>query len=620
MGQGQPRPAEGAALTDALHSVFGFRSFRPNQEGIVRAVLAGRDAFAVMPTGGGKSLCYQLPAHLLPGTCVVISPLISLMKDQVDAAQATGLRAEFLNSSLDASERSQVSRRLAAGQLDLLYVAPERFALDGFVEALQSVPLCLLAVDEAHCISEWGHDFRPDYLRLSHLVERFPSVPVAAFTATATRRVQADITERLHLRDPHTVRASFDRPNLFYQVIAKDRPDRQILSFLRQRRGDSGIVYRTTRNSVEQTAAALRAAGVDALPYHAGLEPEVRKRHQEAFNRDEVTVIVATIAFGMGIDKSNIRFVVHADLPKNMEAYYQETGRSGRDGEPAHCLLLFGRGDISKIRYFIEQIEDDTERRVAEEKLRQMVQFATVNVCRRRQILAYFGEQLAEDGCAGCDVCSGRVEQVEATREAQIVMSAVVRTGQRFGAAHVVDVVTGADTQKVRDYGHDRVRTYGAGAGKPKRFWRGIIDNLIAQGCLAQADGQFPTLHVTSAGSDVLFGKQPFLVLKQAEPAKKKRKARRQPGEPEVIEAYDHGLFERLRELRRDLAREQNVPPYVVFSDRTLRELARDVPTTPAAMRAVTGVGEVKLERYGQVFIDAIRQHLGGAAADDDAP
>ena len=602
----------GDGLSAALSDVFGFHAFRPNQEDIVRAILAGRDVFAVMPTGGGKSLCYQLPAYLSEGTCIVISPLISLMKDQVDAAKNNGLAAEFLNSSLDPGEREAVGRQLGAGRLDLLYVAPERFAMESFLAAIKSIKLSLFAIDEAHCISEWGHDFRPDYLRLSRIVEEFADVPVAAFTATATDKVQRDITAKLQLRDPHTVRASFNRPNLFYQVLPKSSANRQILAFLGERSGESGIIYRTTRDNVETTADFLVAQGVKALPYHAGLPNEMRKAHQEAFNRDEADVIVATVAFGMGIDKSNIRFVVHADLPKNMESYYQETGRSGRDGEPARCLLLFGGGDIPKIRYFINDIADETERKVATGKLYDMVNFATVNACRRGQLLGYFGERLDGDNCGGCDVCAGQVEQVDATREAQIVMSAMARTGQRFGAGHVVDVVTGADTQKIRDFQHDLLVTYGTGSDKPKAHWRRVIDNLVAQECVAYTDSPYPGLRITEKGGEILFGRAEFLILKAAKP-KKARKRKSSAALVDVFENYDQALFEKLRSLRTDLARTQNVPPYIVFSDRALREMARDCPTSADQMRQVTGVGEKKLQRYGEQFLAVIQSHVGGA-------
>ena len=601
-------------FTEALSNVFGFHGFRDNQEDIVRAIMSGRDVFAVMPTGGGKSLCYQLPAHLLEGTCVVISPLISLMKDQVDAAKVNGLAAEFLNSSLDSSERTRISRAMSAGKLDLLYVAPERFAAPGFLDVLKTVQISLFAVDEAHCISEWGHDFRPDYLSLSQIVSEFGDVPVAAFTATATSRVQDDIIGRLTLRDPHVTRASVNRPNLSYQVVPKGDVDDQILAFLADRKGEAGIIYRTTRKAVEQTATELVRNGVNARAYHAGLEDEIRKANQEAFNRDDVTVIVATVAFGMGIDKSNVRFVIHADLPKNMEGYYQETGRAGRDGEPAHCVLYYSRGDIPKIRFFINQMEDDAQRASASGKLNDMVNFATVNVCRRSQILGYFGQSLDEDGCTGCDVCSGTVDKVDATKEAQIVMSAIMRTGQRFGAVHVADVVTGANTQKIRDLKHDQLKTYGAGSDRDKSYWRGIIDDLTAQGCVVRTDGEYPLLNLTAAGREVLFGRREFQVLRQHEaPAAPKRTGVRRKQAKQIkqqITDFDRGLFEQLRAVRRGLAQERNLAPFIIFSDRTLREMAHFTPTTPAEMRKITGVGDQKLLQYGGDFIAAIEAHL----------
>ena len=600
-------------FSQALSNVFGFHGFRDNQEDIVRAIVSGRDVFAVMPTGGGKSLCYQLPAYLLDGTCVVISPLISLMKDQVDAAKVNGLAAEFLNSSLGAAERTRVSRAMSAGKLDLLYVAPERFAAPGFLDVLKTVPISFFAVDEAHCISEWGHDFRPDYLSLSQIVAEFGDSPVAAFTATATPRVQDDIIARLTLRSPHITRASFNRPNLSYQVVPKGDVDDQILSFLSGRKDEAGIIYRTTRKSVEETACELVRNGVNARPYHAGLEDEVRKANQEAFNRDDVTVIVATVAFGMGIDKSNVRFVIHADLPKNMEGYYQETGRAGRDGEPAQCVLYYSRGDIPKIRYFINQMEDEDQRAGASSKLNDMVNFATVNVCRRRQILAYFGQTLAEDGCTGCDVCSGEVDRIDATREAQIVMSAIMRSGQRFGAVQITDIVTGAKTQRIRELKHDRLKTYGAGSDRDKQYWRGIIDDLTAQGCVVRTDGEYPVLHLTAAGREVLFGRREFQVLRQREAPKPARTRRKQAKQiKQQITDFDRELFEQLRAVRRGLAQERNLAPFIIFSDRTLREMAHYTPTTPAEMRNITGVGDQKLLQYGGDFIEAIEAYLKG--------
>ena len=592
-----------STLTDLfppLKQIFGYTSFRPDQETIVRAILDRRDVFAVMPTGGGKSLCYQLPAHIMDGTCVVISPLISLMKDQVDAARDNGLRAEFLNSTLSSRAQWTVFEKLKTRQIDLLYLSPERLHMENFADTLKSVPLCFFAIDEAHCISEWGHDFRPDYLLLSNLIQTFPGVPVAAFTATATAQVQNDIVKKLGLRSPHTVRASFNRPNLFYQVVPKAGVEQQILEFIKLRPQESGIVYRTTRSSVEKTAEYLADNGLKALPYHAGLDHEIRQKNQEAFNRDTIQVIVATIAFGMGIDKSNVRFVVHGDLPKNIEGYYQETGRAGRDGEPAHCLLFFGRGDIPKIRFFIEQIEDENEKRYAIKKLGETVGFASVNSCRRRQLLSYFGEKYEGENCGGCDVCAGTVERADATTDAQICLSAVVRTGGRFGAGHIIDVVTGAKTQRILDLHHNEIKTYGAGRAHPKLYWRRLIDELIGQECLVSTGDKYPVLQVSAKGSDVLYGKIPFLILNQvvAETRKKKQFA--------VYEESNPQLFKELRAIRKRLADEHNVPPFVVFSDRTLHEMCIYFPATPAALLEISGVGEHKLKQYGAVFLESI--------------
>ena len=587
-----------------LNDVFGFHSFLPNQEEIVQAILARQDAFVVMPTGGGKSLCYQLPAHIMDGTCIVISPLISLMKDQVDAAIATGLRASFLNSSLSASMKRQVEADLSAGELDLIYVSPERFAMPEFIAALKRVKLSFVAIDEAHCISEWGHDFRPDYLNLSTIVQDFPDVPVAAFTATATHRVQEDIVVKLGLRSPHTVRASFNRPNLFYKVIPKQKPGDQILRFVRAHAGEPGIIYRTTRKSVEQTAAMLTRNGIKALPYHAGLEDATRVKNQDAFNRDEIDVIVATVAFGMGIDKSNVRYVLHGDLPKNIESYYQETGRSGRDGEPAHCLLLFGYGDIPKIRFFFDEVTDEAEKKHAVKCLNDMVHYATVHACRRKQLLNYFGEPYEHAPCPDCcDICAGEVESLDATEDAQILMSAIARTGERFGINHIVAVVTGDDSDRIRQLGHDNIKTFGAGKDQDKRHWRLMIDNLLAQGLVLQTTGDYPVLKLQPESREVLFGDREVHVLKTKK--MKGRRARR----PATAAAgpYNEELFDQLRDLRKELATEQGVPPYVIFTDRTLHEMARFFPATEGEMLQLTGVGEKRAAQYGRRFMEKIQ-------------
>ncbi len=582
----------------ALQRIFGFQQFRPNQEEIISNIIEGQDVFAVMPTGGGKSLCYQLPAHLIEGLCVVISPLISLMKDQVDAAKANGLHAEFLNSTLSPKERSRVYQAIETHELDLLYVSPERFAMPDFMILLKQAKVSFFAIDEAHCISEWGHDFRPDYLSLSNISVHFPQAPVAAFTATATHKVSEDIITKLGLRDPHLTRASFDRPNLFYQVLPKENLDIQLLEFLHEHQNESGIIYRTTRKSVETTATFLKEQGIQALAYHAGLTPAQRKKNQEQFNRDQIQVVVATIAFGMGIDKSNVRFVLHGDLPKNMEGYYQETGRAGRDGEPARCLLYFSRSDIVRIRYFIEKTDDLRERKMAEDQLFQMVQFAEANVCRRKAVLGYFGEVYSKENCGTCDICVGDVECVDATVDAQKIMSAIHRSGQNFGAVHIADIVVGAKTAKIRQFGHDQLKTYGTGKDQDKKYWRRIIDGLLAQECLAQNAEQHSVLEITSKGKQVLFGKKAFETIRQ-----KTLKPKASIGN---ASDYSPKLFEQLRTERKRLAQEEGVPPFVIFSDRTLREMALYFPDSEEKMSGISGVGAAKLSKYGDTFMTII--------------
>lgn len=593
------------SIIDTLKSVFGFQSFRPNQEFIIQSILNRQDVFAVMPTGGGKSLCYQLPAQLMQGTAVVISPLISLMKDQVDAALLNGIPASFMNSSLSAQKISDVYHGIKSNKIKLLYIAPERFVMQHFLETLKNTPVSLFAIDEAHCVSEWGHDFRPDYLSLSAIPRMFPGVPVAAFTATATRRVQEDIIGKLGLRSPQVIRASFNRPNLCYEVKRKSKVDNQILEFLKAHPGEAGIIYRTTRDSVMDTAGFLVSQGITALPYHAGLSGDERTNNQDAFNRDETQVIVATIAFGMGIDKSNVRFIIHADLPKNIESYYQETGRAGRDGELADCVLFFSRGDIPKIRYFIDRMTDETERSIAVEKLNQMAGFAAHNVCRRKQLLKFFGEEYPLDNCGTCDICTGNAEQIDISIDAQIVMSAISRTEQRFGIGHIIDIVTGADTQRIQSYQHHRIKTYGAGRHKDKKHWRFIIEELLAQEIIRQDGDRYPVLKLTPKGKHVLFGDEQVTALKKEEI--KSKKQRITAGE---IGGYDETLFERLRVLRKSIADEHQVPPYVIFSDKTLHEMCRHYPASFDNMLKISGVGNVKLERYGDGFIHEIKDYL----------
>ena len=484
-------------------------------------------------------------------------------------------------------------------------MAPERLAQEGFLHHLQGVRLNLTAVDEAHCISEWGPDFRPDYLQLAKLIDYFPEAPIAAFTATATLRVQTDIIERLRLRDPLQVRASFDRPNLLIEVWPKEDIERQILAFIRQYPREAGIVYRTTREGVERTAKHLAAQGLKALPYHAGLDDSLRKANQEAFNRDEVEVMVATIAFGMGIDKSNIRFVVHGDLPKNLESYYQEMGRAGRDGEPAHCVLFYRRGDLPKIHYFIDQITDENEQRRQRQALACLTAYAQSPACRRRLILGYFGERYEPENCRTCDNCTTEKETVDATMEAQKILSAVFRTGERFGAGHIADIVCGADTQKIRRLHHDQLKTYGAGRDRSKKYWLQVIDALITQGELAQSEGEYPVLRFGDQGEALLQGKRRFsMVLRVA--------AERSRGEEKAFSPphVNQELFDQLRSRRRTLAQTEGVPPYIIFSDRTLHEIASFFPVTSEDLLKITGVGESKLSRYGSVFIEAVSAFL----------
>ena len=589
-----------------LRETFGFSQFRDNQEDIIQAILAGRDVFAVMPTGGGKSLCYQVPAIALKGTCIVISPLISLMKDQVDNARAQGIRAGFINSTLMAEERQRLLAKVRAGELDLLYLAPERLAVSQFSNLLGNAPIAMIAVDEAHCISEWGHDFRPDYLQLTQLRRLMPGVPISAFTATATKRVQEDIIRRLRLDNPFKVRASFNRPNLFYSVQPRQNILSQLRTVIESRPTEPGIIYRLSRKDVERTAAHLRDCGIRALPYHAGLDAMQRMKNQEAFNRDEVQVIVATVAFGMGIDKSNVRFVLHGDLPKNMESYYQETGRAGRDGEPALCLLFYNRGDMARIGWFIDQLTDERERKIAWDKLKRMVEFAEELHCRRRQLLHYFDEELPGENCGGCDICRQGVEEIEATREAQMLMSAIYRTGQTFGAGHIVDIVTGSRSKKILRLGHDRIKTHGVGRHKPKTFWHRLTDTMLHRQLLTTDGERFPILKLTPAGEDVLFGRATFTMRRLKED--KKAVPASEPVTATRLPKPNAELFTALAELRRRIATEENVPPFVIFSDRSLREMCCILPNNEEEFLAIHGVGKAKLSRYGDRFLDAIAQ------------
>ncbi|HEY2951557.1 MAG TPA: DNA helicase RecQ [Verrucomicrobiae bacterium] len=599
--------SEAASLLPLLKQYFGFTSFRPLQEEIIRDALSGKDVFALLPTGGGKSLCFQLPAMARPGLTVVVSPLIALMKDQVDALQASGVPATFLNSSLQPGESRARLRGLHNGECRLLYVAPERLMLSGFLSDLQRWKVNLLAVDEAHCISEWGHDFRPEYRQISSLRELFPNVPLMALTATATERVRADIIAQLHLREAGCYVASFNRPNLTYRVLAKSGPYEQVLEFVRARPQECGIVYCQSRQSAESVAGRLNEDGVKARPYHAGLEKEERSRNQELFLRDEVRVICATIAFGMGINKPNVRFVIHYDLPKNIEGYYQETGRAGRDGLPSECVLLFSAGDVVKQSRFIEEKSDPKEQQQARAQLQQMVHYAEISECRRAALLDYFGETFAGTNCGGCDNCLSPRATFDGTLAAQKFLSCVFRIRERSGFGvgmnHLVEVLTGADTEKVRKWGHQALSTYGIGQEHSRPEWQAMGRELIRLGYLRQTSEKFSVLELTSEGRAVLKERKKVTLTR---PVAAPELAAHRAGEI----ACDEGLFERLRQLRRKLADERDVPAYIVFSDVALRQMARQYPSSAGEFSRISGVGQKKLQEFGTVFLAEIADHL----------
>ncbi|MBI3009461.1 MAG: DNA helicase RecQ [Candidatus Omnitrophica bacterium] len=604
-------------LGDLLKRSFGFESFRPLQREIMEASLAGRDVFALLPTGGGKSLCYQLPALIRPGLTVVVSPLIALMKDQVDAMDVMGIPATCLNSTLDARESQRRQQKLARGEYRLLYVAPERLMLDGFLQDLRCRHIALIAVDEAHCISEWGHDFRPEYRRLTELRDILPKVPILALTATATERVRYDILRQLRLQDPAVYVGEFNRPNLTYRVVAKHRPYDQVLAFVRARPSDSGIVYCQSRRSVEQLAERLREDDVPARPYHAGLAAEDRNRHQELFLRDEIRVVTATIAFGMGINKPNVRFVIHYDLPKNIEGYYQETGRAGRDGLPADCLLLFGAGDTVKYAQFIEQKADPNEQVIARRQLQEIVHYAESARCRRVDLLGYFGEEFAAEDCVACDNCLSPKETVDGTVAAQKFLSCVYRirekSGFGVGLNHVIEVLTGAATEKIRRWRHETLSTYGVGLEHSRQEWAAIGRELMRLGLVQQTAEKFSIVELTAQGRTVLSQRTAVTLSRQMAPpasdapASASGKSQRAERAGRIV--CDEMLFERLRRLRKHLADERNVPAYIVFSDVSLRQMARDVPRDERAFARITGVGEKKLAEFAEVFLAEIATH-----------
>ena len=653
----------GSSAAGILHRVFGFREFRPHQREIVEHLLAGGDAFVLMPTGGGKSLCYQIPAIVRPGVGIVVSPLISLMKDQVDALLASGVRAAFYNSSLDSAAARRVLARLHGGELDLLYVAPERLMTDGFLERLRGLgagsdratggaktggtktgggaaggaaappavpPVALFAIDEAHCVSQWGHDFRPEYIDLGRLRGLFPGVPIVACTATADPQTRDDVRARLGLADAPCFVAGFDRPNIRYTVVDKRHPADQLLAFVRDRPGQAGIVYCLSRKRTEEVAGRLAAAGVPAAAYHAGLSAGERDRVQTAFAHDEVDVVVATVAFGLGIDKPDVRFVVHYDLPKNLESYYQETGRAGRDGLPADALLLFSLGDAAVARSLIERGGNPEQIRIELHKLNAMVGFAEATTCRRRVLLGYLGEK-RDDACGNCDVCLDPPDTYDATEHARMALSCVYRLRQGYGIGYVVDILRGSGSEKVFARGHDQLSTYGIGAGQSKDAWQQLIRQLIHRGYLEQDIARYSVLRLTPTAMALLRGDETLVLSRpRVRPPREPRASGRRrktgaasgpdwftggpparllgdaPGPDRDLPEPDAELLERLKILRRRLAQQRRVPAYVVFNDATLLEMAALKPTTLDELLQVNGVGQAKLDRYGETFLREI--------------
>ncbi|MDV0446956.1 ATP-dependent RNA helicase DbpA [Methanosarcinaceae archaeon Ag5] len=682
-----------------LEKYFGYTTFRPNQEEVIGSIIAGKDVFVLMPTGGGKSICYQIPALMMKGTVIVVSPLISLMKDQVDGLLAAGIPTAYLNSTLSETESADVKNRLMKGDLKILYMAPERLMMSGTLSMLKKADISLFAIDEAHCVSEWGHDFRPEYRKLSELRSLFPDVGMVALTATATERVRKDIVSVLHLKNPVVKISSFNRPNLSYQIVEKKDPNEQIISYLKKNRGKSGIIYCQSRESVERLAERLNKAGFSALPYHAGLSDDKRAKNQDKFIRDDVDVIVATVAFGMGIDKPDVRFVIHYDLPKNLESYYQETGRGGRDGLECECILFFNRGDWHKIRFFIEKKPSKKERDLAFQQLSQIMSYCESTECRRNELLRYFGENLTTP-CNNCDSCANPREKFDGTKQAQMLIRCVSETGQKFGMSHVIDVLYGARTKKVRECRHDRLEVHGSGKTVSKDEWKRIGNELVQSGCLSVSGERYPIVKMNEKSRKVLAGtltvelteplvskisktnvnseyavpasaaedgdddiefeeddvvdfdsdeeiggdfdasggamvyngrrsllsdeldKNPVTVSVQTEtrtisiPEKAPAKSKKASPEKQAVRSvkkgsFDPALFERLKVLRKKIAADKNLPPYIIFADTSLKQMATDFPADDAAFLKISGVAEYKLHKYGRLFIEEIVDYMG---------
>ena len=589
---------------EILKHQFGYDSFRMNQQPAIEAVLAQKDCVVLMPTGGGKSLCYQIPALLLEGLTLVVSPLIALMKDQVDALRANGVEAAFLNSSQSGQQQGEVFRAIREDRLKLLYVAPERLLQSGdqFIDYLKGINVSLFAIDEAHCISSWGHDFRPEYLQLAKLKQHFPNIPLIALTATADKLVRQDIIERLNVTNAALFVSSFNRPNIFYGVEPKKNHYPKLLNYLDQRKDQSGIIYCLSRKSVESLAADLRDQGFTALAYHAGLDKETRDKNQELFLKDEVKIIVATIAFGMGIDKSNVRFVIHCDLPKNIESYYQETGRAGRDGLQSDAMLFFSWGDVAKLEEFARVDGNPEQTEIMLKKLKVMGNFGDLKTCRRKFLLNYFSEETVLE-CGNCDNCQTTFERFDGTIIAQKALSAVVRTGQNFGLSYLIDFLRGSEAKTIRDE-HKNLKTYGVGADISRENWFEHFRDLMGQGYLRQTEGQYPVIVLTETSEDVLRGKVQVELIKVKAKAEKKTSL-----VSELAHPYLPDLLDQLKQLRTTLARRENVPAYMIFSDATLVELATYLPLNESEMQKISGVGDLKLQKYGAEFLGAINQY-----------
>ncbi|GAA3542611.1 DNA helicase RecQ [Zobellella aerophila] len=586
-----------------LQQVFGYQSFRDGQEDIIRSVTDGRDALVIKPTGGGKSICYQIPALLRPGLTIVVSPLISLMKDQVDSLVANGVAAVYINSALSREEMVRHFAAMRRGEIKLVYVSPERLLQHEFMERLGELELALFAIDEGHCISQWGHDFRPEYAELGRLKQWFPHIPVMALTATADEATRQDMLGRLGLHDPLIHIASFDRPNIRYTLVEKFKGIDQLLRYVAEQQGQCGIVYCSSRKRVEEVAERLLSRGYRAASYHAGLPLALRQSVQEQFIRDDIDIVVATVAFGMGIDKPNVRYVVHYDIPKNIESYYQETGRAGRDGLPSEALLLYDPADVGRVRRLLENSDNEQQLQVELYKLNVMAAFAESLTCRRQVLLNYFGDYQSKP-CGNCDICLDPPQGYDGTEDARKALSCVYRVGQHFGVMYVVEVLRGATTQRVRDHGHDKLSTYGIGRDKSQEHWVSVIRQLIHLGLLTQNITRNMVLQLTEAARPVLRAE---VSLQLAEP-RLVRVKQKDKGESVLSRAEDRALFKELRQLRKSLANDADVPPYVVFSDATLTELARYRPKTEAELLGINGVGVRKLERYGAAFLALLRR------------